>query len=129
MRVSKFTQAQFTKIYNSNLTDEQKAEKLGIGIPYMQLKAKKFGIKKDKPKRIENDHIVIVTETGTYTRSCITFSSDAVVKAKQLREIVECNDVEFVPTDFSVEKMSEAEMEQEHFIVSKLKRNYGDPVD
>jgi hypothetical protein len=129
MRVSKFTKAQFTKIYNSNLSDEQKSEKLGISAAYMQLKAKKLGIKKDKPKRIENDHIVIVTETGTYTRSCITFSADAVVKAKQLREIIECNDVEFVPNKFSVEKMTEKEMEQEHFIVSKLKRSYGDPVD
>ena len=129
VRVSKFTKEQFTKIYNSNLSSEQKSEKLGITLAYMELKAKKLGLKKEKPKRIENDHIVIVTETGSYTRSCITFSSDAIVKAKQLREIVECNDVEFVPAEFSVEKMTEEEMEQDTFTVSKLKRNFGEPID
>tara|TARA_R110000824_G_scaffold112318_2_gene261412 strand:- start:6232 stop:6621 length:390 start_codon:yes stop_codon:yes gene_type:complete len=129
MRVSKFTQAEFTKIYNSALSNEEKAEKMGIGVPYMQLKAKKYKIKKEPIKRVENDVPVIVTETGTYTRTCITFLTDAVVKAKELREIVDCNDVEFVPAKFSVQKMTEEEMEHDTFTVSKLKRNFGEPID
>ena len=129
MRVSKHSKAEFAKIYLGQGTNQEKAEKLDITSAYMQLKAKKYGLKKTKEKRPENDYPVIVTETGTYTRSCITYSHDAVVKAKELREIVDCNDVEFVPKKFSVEKMTEEEMEKDTFTVNKLKRNFGERLD
>lgn len=129
MRVAKHSEKEFTAIYNSDLTAEEKAEKLSISKAYMELKAKKYGLKKKKTEKPKTDYPVIVTETGTYTRSYVTFSTDAVVKAKELREICECNDTDFVPKKFTVAKMTEAEIEQEQFIVSKLKRNYGEPVD
>lgn len=130
MRTSKHSKAEFKKIVQSGLTDDEKAEKLGISKAYMNAKAKKLGIKKpEKPKPPEKDYPVIVTETGTYTRSYITYSHDAVVKAKELRELVECNDTDYKPKSFDVEKMTAEEMEKEEFIVNKLKRNFGERLD
>jgi hypothetical protein len=127
-RVSKFTDAQFKTIYLSKLSDEVKAEKLGISTVYMHLKAKKLKIKRKtivKSEVILNDAIVIVTENGTYSRSYITYEHEAVVKAKELREVIDGNDTEYVPVDFTVARMTEAQIEQEQFSVQKLKRSFG----
>jgi len=129
VRVSKHSKKEFSDVYLSNLTDEEKVEKLGITKAYMELKAKKYGIKKTKEKKIAADYPVIVTETGTYKRSYITYSNDAVVKVQQLREICECNDTEFTPKKFSTAKMTEKEIEQEEFLINKLKRHFGGDVD
>jgi hypothetical protein len=126
MRVSKHSEKEFTAIYSSDLTDEEKTEKLSISKAYMELKAKKYGLKKKKVEKPKTDYPVIVTETGTYTRSCVTFSTDAVVKAKELREICECNDTDFVPKKYTVTKMSQEEIEKEEFLISKLKRSFGE---
>jgi hypothetical protein len=128
MRTSKFSDEGFTEIFQSSLSNEDKAKRLGISVAYMKAKSKKLGIKADAPKVVvKDDDIVIVTEIGTYVRSYCTYATDAVVKAKDLRELIECNDTEFIPTKFIVNNMTEEEQEKETFMVSKLKRNYGDP--
>jgi hypothetical protein len=129
MRVSKFTDEQFLKVANSNISDEDKSKKLGISLAYFRLKSKKLGVKKEVVEKPAVDYPVIVTETGTYSRSYITYSTDAVVKAKELREIAECNDTDYVPKAFSVKKMSDKEIEQESFLVNRLKRHFGEPSD
>jgi len=127
-RVSKFSDAEFEEIFLSDLDEDKRASKLGISVQYMRLKAKKLKIKREDIKKpVKQDTVVIVIERGTYTRSYCTYESDAVVKAKELRELVECNDTNFVPTDFEVRPMTEEEQEKETFMVSKLKRNYGEP--
>jgi hypothetical protein len=132
MRTPKLSDKEFAAIYEAEQDDRVRASKLGCSVAYMKLRWKKLNTASSQTPELvtddseaDDDYPVIVTEHGTYTRSCITYSKGAEVKAKQQRETCSCNDTDYTPIKFVTTKMTEEEIDRETFIINKLKRSFG----
>jgi hypothetical protein len=117
---------EFTELYNKYKTNQERADASGYSPAYISIKASKLGLTKKKEAEPEKDKMVIVIESGSYTRSYLTYATDAEVKAKELRQVIELNDTDFKPKSFKTRDLTQKELDTETFHTERLKRHFGD---
>lgn len=121
---------EFIKLYNKYDNNQERSDASGYSPSYISLKASKLGLnKKQENLTQKQEEVVIVIETGKYTRSYLTYESDAEVKAKELRQVIELNDTDYEPKSFRTRKLTSTEKEKELFHIQRLERHFKEQDD